>query len=129
MRHLKYKKDLFSKPAEGEKYLLKKLVLENDVCPYNEWFETLSEDDQIMVIDRMARVRQGSFGEINVLEEGVWEFKFRKGRALRIYYGQIGKVVLLLLVGGDKRTQKRDIKKAIEFFSNFKDGIGSDEDA
>ncbi len=129
MRHSKYKKDLYSKPSEGEKYLLKKLVLENDVCPYNEWFETLSEDDQIMVIDRMARVRQGSFGEINVIDEGVWEFKFRKGRALRIYYGQIGKIVLLLLIGGDKKTQRRDIKKAIEFFTNFKDGIGSDEDA
>ena len=129
MRHSKYKKDLYSKPSEGEKYLLKKLVLESDVCPYNEWFETLSEHDQFMVIDRMARVRQGSFGEINVIDEGVWEFKFRKGRALRIYYGQIGKVVLLLLIGGDKKTQKRDIKKAIEFFSNFKDGIGSDEDA
>jgi putative addiction module killer protein len=129
MRHSKYKRDLYSGSVEGEKYLLKKLVLENDVCPYNEWLETLSEDDQIMVTDRMARVRQGSFGEINVVGESVWEFKFRKGRALRIYYGQIGKVVLLLLIGGDKKTQKRDIKKAMEFFSNFKDGIGSDEDA
>jgi putative addiction module killer protein len=129
MRHSKYQKGLFAGSIEGEKYLLKKLVLENDVCPFDEWFNTLTEIDQLLVINRLARVRQGSYSEINALGEGVWELKFRKGRALRIYYGQIGIVIILLLVGGDKRTQKRDIKKAIELFVNFKQGIGSNEDA
>lgn len=129
MRHSKHRMDLFLGTNQGEKFLLKKLVLENDICPYDEWFTTLTEGDQLMVIDRLARVRQGSLGEINVVGEGVWEFKFRRGRALRIYYAKIGSLILLLLAGGDKRSQKKDIRKAIELFANYKNGVRSNEDA
>jgi len=103
-------------------YELKKLVLASSVCPFDEWFETLSIIDQVMVDDRLARVRQGSFGEINCIGAGVWEFKFRKGPAFRVYYGQIGRQILILLVGGEKSSQKGDIAKAIELFLLFKDG-------
>jgi putative addiction module killer protein len=46
--------------------------------------------------------------------------KFRKGAAFRVYYGQIGKEIILLIVGGDKRTQSKDIRKAKELFSRYK---------
>ena len=111
-----------------EKYTLKKLVLDGGDCPFDEWFGALTEDDQIMVDDRLARIRQGSFGEINNVGGGVWELKFRKGRAIRIYYGQIGKQMLLLIFGGDKRAQKREITKAKALFQLFKKGAAFDED-
>ncbi len=73
-----------------------------------------------MVDDRLYRVSLGSFGEINSIGSGVFELKFRIGRAIRVYYGQIGREIVLLIVGGDKRTQKRDIAKAISLFEQFK---------
>ncbi len=103
-------------------YEIKKLVLNGGLCPFDEWFDTITEDDQVMVDDRLTRVRQGSLGEINTVGRGVFELKFRKGRAVRIYYGQIGKQVLLLIVGGDKATQRRDIRKAIELFQLVREG-------
>jgi putative addiction module killer protein len=109
------------------KYTLKKLVLSDGDCPFDEWFDALSEDDQVMVDHRFANIRQGSFGEINSVGGGVWELKFRKGAALRIYYGPIGRQVLLLVAGGNKRTQTRDIAKAKKLFQLFKRGAVHDE--
>ena len=73
-----------------------------------------------MVDDRLFRIRQGSFGEINTIGAGIREIKFRKGRAIRIYYGQIGKQLLLLISGGDKSTQVQDIKRAKKLFRSFR---------
>ncbi len=106
---------------------IKKLVIGGSVCPFDEWFETLEVEDQYMVQTRLARVELGSFGEINSVGDGVFELKFRKGRAIRVYYGQIGKVIVLLITGGDKRTQKRDIKKARELFKTYQSGAQKDE--
>ena len=101
-------------------YLIKKLILAGGVCPFDQWFESLGGDDQAMVDTRLARVRLGAFGERRFVGAGVWELKFRKGRALRLYYGLCGKTAVLLIVGGDKRTQARDIEKARELFRSFK---------
>lgn len=111
----------------AQKYSIRKLVLDNGICLFDRWFASLGEDDQVMIDDRLARVRQGSYGEINSVGGGVWELKFRKGRAIRVYYGIMGRQVVLLIAGGDKRTQKRDIEKAKALFLLFKEGIGHDE--
>lgn len=74
-----------------------------------------------MVENRLLRVRLGSFGEINSVGGGVWEFKFRRGRGLRVYYTLESARVVLLLLGGDKRTQRRDIGKAQELLRSYKE--------
>ena len=113
--------------AIARKFKITKLVIAANICPFDEWFETLAVEDQQMVDLRLARVQLGSFGEINTVGEGVWELKFRKGRALRIYYGQTGREIILILVGGDKRTQKKDIEKAKELFQLYKKERATDE--
>ncbi len=103
-----------------EQYAIEKYVLPNGICPYDEWYSEQSREDQLMIDSRLTRVIQGTFGEINTVGGGVFEFKFRKGRAIRIYYTKIGLRIILLLVGGDKRTQSRDIAKAREWLEAFK---------
>jgi putative addiction module killer protein len=110
------------------RYAIEKLILSRGACPFDEWFESLSREDQFMVDNRLARVRLGSFGEINHVGEGVWELKFRKGSAVRIYYARTGYRIILLIAGGEKRTQKKDIQQAIEHFRQFKKGVAPDED-
>ena len=97
------------------------------MCPFDEWFGSLDASDQQMVDTRLLRVRLGVFGEINTVGKGVWELKFRKGAAFRTYYGQIGREIILLIVGGDEGTQKRDINKALELFTQYKSGGLKDE--
>jgi putative addiction module killer protein len=106
---------------------IKKLVLATGKCPFDAWFKALGEDDQVMVDGRLARVRQGSLGEMRSLGDAISEFKFRKGRALRIYYAQVGRRVILLIGGGDKKTQKRDIAWAKMLFREYKKGAANYE--
>lgn len=102
-------------------------MIGNRKCPFDQWFNSLEEDDQLMVDYRIACIRQGTFGEINSVGNGVWELKFRKGKAIRVYYAKIGKQVLLLVCGGDKRSQKGDILRARTLFGLYKKGQLKDE--
>jgi putative addiction module killer protein len=52
---------------------------------------------------------------------GVWELRFHFGSGYRVYYGKIGKVVVVLLCGGSKGTQGRDIEKARRYWRDYKD--------
>ena len=103
-----------------EHYEIETLILSNGKCPFDEWIETLEESEKVMVDDRLIRVMAGSFGEKRSLQRGLWELKFRVGAAIRIYYGHSGQKVVLLLVGGNKRTQRKDIKDARKLWDAFK---------
>lgn len=97
-------------------YKLRKITLLDGTCPFDIWFERLEAEDQFMVENRLIRVRLGNFGEVNEVGNGVWELKFRKGSAFRVYYALVGREVVLLIVGGNKRTQRRDVEKAKKLF-------------
>lgn len=80
---------------------------------YKEWFKSIKDVRTVFCIeDRLVRVQQGNFGDHKSVGEGVWELRFRIGGGIRIYYTFNGHEVVLLLAGGNKATQKRDIKAA-----------------
>lgn len=109
------------------KFELRKLVLHDGRCPFDEWFESLEREDQVMVDARLLRVRLGSFGDATHVGGGVSELRFHKGRALRLYFGRSDRNIILLVFGGDKRSQKQDIKKAQKLFATYKLGKFRDE--
>jgi len=84
--------------------------------PYTEWESRLSRDVQAIVSTRLARIRGGNFGNRESVGSGVYELKIHYGPGYRIYYGMRGKTIVILLCGGDKSSQKKDIKKAKEFW-------------
>lgn len=87
---------------------------------YEEWFEFLKDVKvQSIILKRLARVRMGNLGEWRSLGEGVGELKIDFGPGYRIYFGQEGQKLIILLCGGDKNTQTKDIKKALEFWKNY----------
>ncbi len=63
---------------------------------------------------RIRSAEHGNFGDCEPVGEGVSELRVHVGPGYRLYYTRRGKVVYLLLLGGDKSSQKRDIKHAIE---------------
>ncbi len=70
---------------------------------------------------KIARFRLGNFGDSKSLGQGVYELRIHFGPGYRIYYGLDGQMIVLLLCGGDKSTQKKDIKKAKTFWEDYKE--------
>ena len=78
-----------------------------------EWFRTLRDPvAKVQILKRVNRMERGTFGDNSFCGEGVWEMRVDVGAGYRIYYARSGASVMLLLCGGDKRTQDRDIKQA-----------------
>ena len=65
------------------------------------------------ILIRLRRVSLGQFGDVKPVGEGVSELRIDYGAGYRVYFIQTGKTLVVLLAGGDKRTQQRDIQKAI----------------
>lgn len=70
---------------------------------------------------RLMRLSHGNFGDCKPLRDGVWELRIDHGPGYRVYYSQVGKVVILLLCGGDKRKQASDIEKAAAYLAEFRE--------
>jgi putative addiction module killer protein len=80
---------------------------------YDKWFAKLKDQAvRLKILARLARAENGNFGDFRQLDENLFELRFFFGGGLRVYYTIRGCAVVLLLAGGDKATQARDIDKA-----------------
>lgn len=80
---------------------------------YAKWFKALRDVNAKDRIDvRILRLQAGNFGDVKAVGEGVRELRINYGPGYRIYFVQRGEVLVILLCGGDKRTQARDIETA-----------------
>ena len=93
---------------------------------YEDWIAKLEDRQAVAKIN--ARIRRvadyGHFGDVKPVREGVSEMRidmFRYGPGYRLYFMQKGAVIVVLLAGGDKSTQKADIKRAVEVTKEWKD--------
>jgi putative addiction module killer protein len=96
-------------------------VIKSDT--YEQWFRKLKDRQaKARINTRILRVQQsGNFGDAKPTREGVSEMRIDYGPGYRIYFMQCGSVVVVLLAGGDKRTQDEDIKTAIKIAKDWKD--------
>ena len=82
---------------------------------FDDWFSGLKDKQALRRVQvRIDRAEDGNFGDCEPVGEGVSEMRIHVGPGYRLYYTRREKVVYLLLLGGDKSSQKRDIKRAIE---------------
>jgi putative addiction module killer protein len=81
---------------------------------FSKWFEKVKDKSvKIKLLARLARVENGNFGDHKNISQNLFELRFYFGPGYRIYYTIQNDVVVLLLAGGDKSSQKKDIKKAL----------------
>jgi putative addiction module killer protein len=82
---------------------------------FNAWLSALKDKiGRARIIHRIRSAEHGNFGDCEPVGEGVSEMRIHFGQGYRVYYTRRGEVIYLLLLGGDKSSQKRDIKHAIE---------------
>jgi len=82
---------------------------------YAEWFKgLLDRQARARINTRIRRLSLGNPGDVKPVGEGVSELRIDYGPGYRVYFVQRGEMLVILLAGGDKRTQNRDIRTALE---------------
>lgn len=93
---------------------------ENGYEPFREWLNSFGDIDKAVILQRLQRVRLGNFGDCKPLDDGLWEFRIHHKTGIRVYYARVGRNLVLIIGGGDKRSQKRDISKALDYLEDYR---------
>lgn len=99
----------------------------NQQEPFISWLESLDSTTQTRIRQRIRRLELGNIGDCKSVGEGVSEMRLSFGSGYRIYFGEHQKTLVILLLGGDKSTQNKDIKKAKEYWADYKEKLKNDE--
>ena len=90
--------------------------------PFIEWFKSIRDrNTRNRVERRLKRLEDGNFGDCQSVGRGVFELRLHFGPGYRIYFGQISNRLILLLCGGDKTSQQRDIESAKSYLIEYKE--------
>ena len=87
--------------------------------PYLEWVDSLDRKTRERVLSRIGRLKWGQFGDFKPLDGGLYELRLFFGPGYRVYFGEHRGKMILLLCGGDKSTQKKDVKMAKEYWKTY----------
>lgn len=89
--------------------------------PFTGWLQALQDQQAgARIRIRLDRLALGNFGDCEPVGGGVIELRIDWGPGYRVYCARLGQTIVLLLCGGDKRTQKKDIKRAKDYFEDYK---------
>lgn len=96
--------------------------LSEDGCEViTEWLAGLKDiRARARILARIDRLAVGNFGDCKAVRDGVSELRVDYGPGYRVYFGKVGKRIVLLLCGGGKRTQDADIERAVVYLKDFK---------
>lgn len=96
--------------------------MQNGGVPFDEWFDSLRDKKMQAAVDaRLIRLRAGNFGDCKSVGSGVFELRISLGPGLRVYYALHGQKIVVLLGGGNKSNQARDIRRAQELRHQFRE--------
>lgn len=95
------------------------LTEEDGKKPFIEWIENLQLKDQARINNRIARIQSGNFGDTKSVGDGVFELRFFFGSGFRVYYAKRNDKIVIILSGGDKSSQDKDIKKAKTLWNDY----------
>jgi putative addiction module killer protein len=90
--------------------------------PFGDWFTDLDSTAASKVTTALYRLEHGNFSNVQSVGGGVFEYKIDFGPGYRIYFGQDGNALVILLCAGAKKTQQRDIATAKDFWQEYKAG-------
>ena len=88
--------------------------------PYLNWFESFKDKvTQARIDTRLDRVIDGNYGDHKAVGSGIFELRYHFGAGYRVYFAEDGDTLILLLTGGDKSSQSKDIDLAKEYLQDY----------
>lgn len=88
---------------------------EDGKIPFTDWMDTLDRMTKARIAQHIDRMKFGNTGDTRHLRNGVSEKKINTGPGYRLYFSREGSQIIVLLCGGDKGTQDRDIDRAVSY--------------
>jgi putative addiction module killer protein len=95
-------------------------LTEDGASPYRTWFDGLDPQAATIVAIAIDRLAEGNTSRSKAIGEGAAEIRIDRGPGYRVYFGWDGKTLVVLLGGGTKRRQQRDIAQALALWRNYK---------
>ena len=103
-----------------KKYSIEYLILPNGKAPIIEWLNSLDSITRKRINQRILRIEDGNFGDYKKLSDNISELRFAFGKGCRVYYTEENNKIILLINGGDKTKQSKDIEKAQELLKQWR---------
>ena len=90
--------------------------------PFIKWYDDLKDQSyQLRIRKRLRQITFDNFGDSKSVGDGVYELRFFFGKGYRVYYAKESNVIVLLLCGGDKSTQQKDINQAKIYWQDYQE--------
>lgn len=101
--------------------VVRRYVTKSGKDVFGEWLSGFKDvRARAKIVARIDRIAAENFGDCKSLGNGLFELRIDWGPGYRIYYALVGRSVVLLLCGGDKRKQSADIERAIEYLADYR---------
>lgn len=89
--------------------------------PFSEWLTSLKDTQAVArILLRLDRAKQGNLGDHKLIADGMFEFRIDTGAGYRVYFGRVSNQIIVILWGGDKSSQQRDIEKAQQYWMDYR---------
>lgn len=98
---------------------VREYVEQDGRSPFREWLRRLDVPIRARIQARVLRFETGNLGDHKLVGDGVWEARLAFGPGYRLYFGKSAQELVLLLLGGDKRSQTKDIEQAKTYWKNY----------
>lgn len=100
---------------------IKIFKLNNGKEPLKIWLKSLDKTIQKRILNRFETIEEGNLGDFKIIDNEIKELKFNFGSGYRIYFHETNNEIILLINGGNKSTQSKDITKAKEYLKMWKE--------
>ena len=100
--------------------IVREYTQESGRSPYADWFNRLNSQAAAKVSTALLRIEYGNLSNVKSVGGGVYEYRINFGPGYRLYFGKEGEKLIILLLGGDKKRQAKDIQKAHDYWQDYK---------
>ena len=100
-------------------FLVREYINPDGTSPFRKWLSSLPVETRARIQARVLRFEAGNLGDHKAVGDSVWEARLDFGPGYRLYFAKTGRTVILLLIGGDKRSQSKDISQAKQYWAQY----------
>ncbi len=101
-------------------YNIEYVILPNGKKPIIDWLNSLDNNLRKRINQRILRIEEGNFGDYKILTKNISELRLSFGKGYRVYYSVEQDTIVLLINGGDKSTQQKDISNAEKYLTEWR---------